>query len=376
MVDQLTAWKRDVDKTAWAVEFCDVLMKSQIFVYGLYGMIFLLNELPVRILLQKIHPRFDPLDAISEQTAYTYADATIKILCSACLAATRHASALVSARREKAKADGIASDLNNMIHDANAPIFALDAKGNISLWNGKLTSLTGAKLADVMGKPIESHISEECRPEFLEVFEARKRGEIGSEQYHCDMIVQNEMDGKSKGSLVSIIMTATARHDSEGNFIGIVCIGSDISEVAYYKAVEETKNQFMAVVSHELKSPLHGIIGLVECLLQKELISEKINQLKMVKSCAVRLLDMVINIMQICILSGENANLEEVDIYGYSRDTSFAQDNIDISLIIEEVCMLVTNATDKANRPLLNPLVTFRNNISTMGSRLPTVQGQ
>ena len=81
MVDQLTAWKRDVDKTAWAVEFCDVLMKSQIFVYGLYGMIFLLNEVPVQLLLRKIHPRFDPLDAISEQTAYTYADATIKILC-------------------------------------------------------------------------------------------------------------------------------------------------------------------------------------------------------------------------------------------------------------------------------------------------------
>ena len=333
-------------------------------------MIFLLHEVSVRVILQRIHPKFDLLDTLSEQIAYSYADATIKILCSACLTATSHASALVSARREKAKADGIASDLSHMIHDANAPIFVLDAKGNISLWNEKLIHLTGATFSDVMGEPIKSFISEECRSEFIGVFEARKRGEIGSEQYHCDMIVQNEMDGKSKGSLVSIIMTATTRHDSEGNFIGIVCIGSDISEVAHYKAVEETKNHFMAVISHELKSPLHGVIGLVECLLQKESVSEKVNQLKMIKSSAGRLLDLVINIMQMCILSKD-----KVDIDGIGKDTLFRQDIIDIPLIIEEVCMLVTNATDKANRPLLSPLVKFRNKLSTTGSWLPTVKG-
>ena len=46
----------------------------------------------------------------------------------------------------------------------------------------------------------------------------------------------------------------------------------------------------MAVVSHELKSPLHGIIGLAKSLSQSKKCEDRKGQLKMVKSYAVRLL--------------------------------------------------------------------------------------
>lgn len=49
------------------------------------------------------------------------------------------------------------------------------------------------------------------------------------------------------------------------------------------------------------------------------------------------------------------------------------KDPIDIPSIIDEVCTLVTNATDKGNRPLLNPLVKFENNISS--APLPIIEG-
>ena len=98
------------------------------------------------------------------------------------------------------------------------------------------------------------------------------------------------------------------------------------------------------------------------------------NQLKLVKSCAMRLLDLVSNIMQMSKLNrGDSLNdLVSSDI---SDAKNFRKDLIDIPKIISEVCMLVTNATDKANRPLLSPLVKFDNKLSRKENRLPIIEG-
>jgi len=304
---------------------------------------------------------------------------------------------LAEALRERTKADAIASDLRQIIHDANAPIFALDAEGHVSLWNNKLGELTGATLADVEGKPLVNYLSEETRVEFREVFEARKRGKMGSEQYQCDIIYvvsqyDDEEEGRGGGRenyrddgggrMAMLMMTATARHDAEGRFVGIVGIGSDLTEVTHIRAVEEKKNQFMAVVSHELKSPLHGIIGLSEALSHGEKSTERKGRLKMVKSCAIRLLDLVSNIMQMSrltrdqnLVDGPDASSDgDCGVFGGNAKETIRKDPVDIPSILNEVCVLVTNATDKGNCHLLSPLVKFENKLGN-DVRLPIVEG-
>ena len=230
-INQLTSWRINADPTAPCAAAAEIAMKIQIVVFGLYGVIYLL-------------PLFEWIDAITEQAVMAYADATAKIIFSVGFCAMRQADAFAMVQRERRKADSLASDLFQTIQNANAPIFRLDAAGNISLWNDKLVQLTGATLQDIVNKPLLNYLSEECRAEFLEIFNARKRGVKGSEQFHCDMIVQS---GRNEGSLVTLIMTATARHNSEGRFVGIIGVGSDLTEITRIKAVEETKNQFMAV---------------------------------------------------------------------------------------------------------------------------------
>lgn len=87
----------------------------------------------------------------------------------------------------------------------------------------------------------------------------------------------------------------------------------------------------------------------------------------MVKSCAVRLLDLVSNIMQMSRLHRDQSMSDFSD--------SLRKDLIDIPMIINEVCTLVTNATDKAGHPLLNPLVKFENRLSDVQSKLPILEG-
>ncbi len=369
VVDQVTAWQTDADTNATCYGVSDLLLKIQILVYLAYGIVFLVAL-------------FDLVDPITEQALLAYVDATIKLTCSASLAAIRYADSLAEARRERAKADSIASDLRHILRDANAPIFALDAEGNITHWNEKLAKLTGTSLDDVAGKPLVNYLSEESRDEFQDVFDKRKRGK-DMELDHCnmiDMISRSNNDSTTANGVrvVSMKSSVTALHDVEGRFVGIVGVGSDLSEITRIKAVEEKKNQFMAVVSHELKSPLHGIIGLAEALSQSEKVTERKSQLKMVKSCAVRLLDLVSNIMQMSRLARDKSEDDSVATGGDSSSggkEKLRKDPVDIASIVNEVCMLVSNATDKGNRPLLSPLVKFENRLSQDNVGLPIVEG-
>ena len=78
---------------------------------------------------------------------------------------------------------------------------------------------------------------------------AQRRGGRGGDDDN-NGIIGGDYDNDEEGGIVSLLMTATARHDANGRFIGIVGIGTDLTEVTRIKAVEEKKNQFMAVVSH------------------------------------------------------------------------------------------------------------------------------
>mmetsp|Transcript_30605 Transcript_30605/g.64753 ORF Transcript_30605/g.64753 Transcript_30605/m.64753 type:complete len:1396 (+) Transcript_30605:36-4223(+) len=362
--DQLTTWRRNMDKSA-----SDILLKVQVVIYAMYGLIYLLSL-------------FDIMDPITEQAALTFADSTIKLACSASLSALRHADALAEAKSERSKADSIAADLKRMIHNANAPIFTVDLCGKVTLWNNKLASLTGA-LHDVIGRSLESILSPDCREEVLTILAARKAGKSGTEQFHCDFKIapyDSKNDSEGHEQLVSLIITATARHDADGRIVGIFCVGQDNSEVTRIKVIEEKKNQFMAVVSHELKSPLHGIIGLSESLSQGEREPHRKEQLKMVKSCATRLLDLVSNIMQMSRLQRDRGQVEDGGALSQIKGgmKKLRKDPVDIASIISEVSMLIKNATDKGNNPILSPLVSFENKVPSGRNaqvRLPIVEG-
>ena len=358
-IDQLTAWRRDIDRASpnfWASDF---LLKMQIDVFFTYGIVYLL-------------PIFGLLSPTAEQAVFTLGDCSVKLACSAALAAMRHADALAEARRSRKKADLIAGDLRRMIKDSAAPIFAVDNYLRVNIWNDKLAALTNMTFVEVNGKNLDDLISLECKDEVTAIFHTRKDGISGSNLFHCDFKMSLEEGASDAGeSLISLVMSASARRDAEGNIVGIVGIGQDTTEVTRIRAIEEKKDQLMAVVSHELKSPLHGIIGLSESLAQSEKVETRKDQLKMVKSCAARLLDLVSNIMQMSKLRRQGKG-EGGATDGAMNKDMLRKDPVDVSSILAEVCMLVSNATDKAMKPILNPLVRLENKAP---QNLPIVEG-
>ena len=65
--------------------------------------------------------------------------------------------------------------------------------------------------------------------------------------------------------------------------------------------LEARKASIMAMLSHELKSPLHGITGLSSSLLDDTEVPLSVKKpLSMMQNCAKRLLDMVSDLEQNC----------------------------------------------------------------------------
>ena len=70
---------------------------------------------------------------------------------------------------------------------------------------------------------------------------------------------------------------------------------SVISEVARvnWDSLEKSKSDFISSISHEFRSPLHGILGNTELLRATSLEPAQGDMVKMIESCGLTLLDVV-----------------------------------------------------------------------------------
>eukprot|EP00439_Symbiodinium_sp_Y106_P052677 s4018_g7.t1 len=79
------------------------------------------------------------------------------------------------------------------------------------------------------------------------------------------------LDTRSQGYVV-LLLSCTPRLGSDGMTKGAICIGQDITEMkdgilSMEPELDVKKSNMAAAVTHELRSPLHGIIGLSEQLI-------------------------------------------------------------------------------------------------------------
>eukprot|EP00434_Breviolum_minutum_P003544 symbB.v1.2.003119.t1/scaffold151.1/size297192/18 len=118
--------------------------------------------------------------------------------------------------------------------------------------------------------------------------------------------------------------------------LGATCIGQDITQM---KELDVKRSNIAATVTHELRSPLHGIIGLSEQLISTGGDERQKRLLIMISHCARRLLDLVTNIMDVSTLV-------------QSKRMLLARDPVHMGKLIEEVLVLLSTAVDKAKKPI------------------------
>ncbi|NNK89324.1 MAG: response regulator [Saprospiraceae bacterium] len=106
------------------------------------------------------------------------------------------------------------------------------------------------------------------------------------------------------------------------------------------KEIDALKNQFLANTSHELKTPLQGIIGLSENLLEKEKDSKKSEDLSLIINSGTRLNSLVNDILDFSKLKNNDLNLNIKPI--------------DISILVEIVLRMVQPLLKNKSLELIN----------------------
>ncbi|CAK0869935.1 unnamed protein product [Prorocentrum cordatum] len=234
-------------------------------------------------------------------------------------------------KKHRERAERMANDYARLINTANAPILGTDKNACVNEWNGWVAQKSGYSKMEVRGKILTNYIADTSKATVLDVLAAASKGNP-TETFEV------ELAPKKDEKPVSLLLNATPRVSPQGDIIGVICVGQDITHI---REIEHKKSSFMAIVSHELKSPLNGIIGLSSGLVeaaQVDTLAHK--QLKLIHNCASRLLDMVNNIMDASDLVQD-------------KRMKFSRDQVRMGDVIEEVVVLCRNSQDRHGKKLM-----------------------
>lgn len=165
----------------------------------------------------------------------------------------------VSDRKRGEEAQG---RLVAIVESADDAIVGKDLNGIITDWNGGAERLFGYSAGEAIGQPVSMLIPPDRLNEEPDILRRIRNGETIS---HYETI-RRRKDGK----LLNISLSVSPIHDAHGKIIGASKIARNI---AGQKKMEEAlreadrrKDEFLAMLSHELRNPLATIRNSVQLL--------------------------------------------------------------------------------------------------------------
>ncbi|CAK0869933.1 unnamed protein product [Prorocentrum cordatum] len=131
---------------------------------------------------------------------------------------------LTELKQISAQHERLAADWQRLVETANAPIFGVNADGNVNEWNSKAAEISGFSKEETMGRPL---VRDFINPEHRERVQA-----VLIEALNGDETANFELplDTKS-GQRLCILLNATTRRDENGDVVGMLGVGQDITNL-------------------------------------------------------------------------------------------------------------------------------------------------
>jgi len=146
-----------------------------------------------------------------------------------------------------------------IIESSNDAIVGKGLDSVVTSWNKSAEEMFGYKAEEIIGQSIMKIIPPERQHEELNIITKIKNGEH-VEHFETQRLTKDHR-------LLDLSLTVSPIKNKQGQIIGASKIARDISEK---KQEEARKNDFIAMVSHELKTPLTSMRAYVQLLLAKE----------------------------------------------------------------------------------------------------------
>ncbi|MBT6439197.1 MAG: PAS domain S-box protein [Flavobacteriales bacterium] len=198
----------------------------------------------------------------------------------------------------RTKSEAVAQELRHFLETANAPIFGIDANGKVNEWNQTSEKITGFKKEEVFGKNlVKTYITEDYQKAVKLVLDNALKGEETA-NYEFPLFTK-------EGSRVMVLLNSSTRRNSDGEIVGVLGVGQDITIINEYKEnlekkvkhrtieLEESlerekelgklKSSFVSTASHQFRTPLAAIQANSELLSMLARDVEQQNQEKCIK---------------------------------------------------------------------------------------------
>ncbi|MDH5541906.1 MAG: PAS domain S-box protein [Nitrospinota bacterium] len=245
-----------------------------------------------------------------------------------------------------------------IVENANDIILSLSTDGEILYSSPNWKEILGHDLSNVTGKTLNSFL----HPDDIDINNLMLRQSKINKQKVTHMELRlRHLDGTWKWHTAN----GSNIYDEKGNILGFTCILRDITstkktdeekqklimeldetidelQIAKDSAESATKlkDQYVSLVSHDLRTPLAGILGLAKLLLGKNISPDKKDEIiKRIVDMSDRLLEMINRLLDINRLQSGTVklNLRMVDAYLLSAQAighlSYMADSKKIKLI-------------------------------------------
>ena len=186
---------------------------------------------------------------------------------------------------DRKQAEAVKAQMAAIVESSDDAIVSKDLNGIITSWNKGAQKLFGYTAEEVIGKSTTIIIPPDRENEESYILDHIRRGEVVD---HYETVRR-----RKDGSEIDISLTVSPVRDNSGKVVGASKIARDISdrkrieiereellrrESAARVEAEQTsrlKDEFLATVSHELRSPLNSILGWSRMLSEDRLDKEK-----------------------------------------------------------------------------------------------------
>ena len=239
--------------------------------------------------------------------------------------------------------------------DEHAIVSMTDVNGNITYVNDKFCQITQYTKDELIGQNHRIVKSDEHSEQFFNNL---------SNTIKSGNIWQGEIKNKTKnGEFYWVRATIVPFFDTKGNIIRYVSARTDITQAKRVQqnilkakiAVEENnkaKSDFLANVSHELKTPLNSILLLSNLMKKNNNLEESdFKNIEIINKCSKNLMDLINDILDISELDTNKVKVicEDFDFNDFISnlirffDKKIEQKNLSLSFFLDENIKVVRN---------------------------------
>jgi PAS domain S-box-containing protein len=194
-----------------------------------------------------------------------------------------------------------------VVEDGSDIIFIVDFKGAILYHNDSVEEILGHKPGSLVGKNFFEFIHPDTLPTFRKSF---------TESTHKPYIERVEFQFQCKPGTYKYLEFNSINLKQKEGIEGLILDCRDITErksdAAELLRAQKAKEQFLANISHEIRTPINGIAGMAELLSQNPTPEEQSTYLNAIRSAADNLKVIINDILDLASIESGKLKFEHI----------------------------------------------------------------